>query len=183
MNPTPSETDAGAHTSTPAGRPPEAGSTAAGEPGPSGPGEIAPPPGLPLAQTAAAAAADGVPTQDERVASALAHVLALASVVVAPILVTGLIFLVWRRRSAYVRFQAAQAFVYQVLLAALATTMASAVAAFRPLVCLAPLALAAGLVLLLYAAWGALEGLGGRPFEYLFVGPAARSMLGEEPAP
>jgi uncharacterized Tic20 family protein len=116
-------------------------------------------------------------TQDERVVSAFAHLMAFFSFAWIPLFINLAIYIMWKDRSSYVRFQSAQALGYILALASLSWLTFTVFTASFFLWCLLP----AGLILVvlghIYALWAAASTLGGQPFVYLGLGPVVKGLL------
>jgi uncharacterized membrane protein len=124
------------------------------------------------------------PDQDERLMAALAQVCTLLSPVLLGFALAGLIFLAWRQRSAYVRFQSAQALAFHLTFSAFiwiggATVSGalSSVVGICLLPVLLPVLLGGTIGLALYSLWAAYQNLQGRPFRYAVLGELVADAL------
>jgi uncharacterized Tic20 family protein len=128
---------------------------------------VAPPPGV----------AGPMPAQDERIVAALSHLMVFFSFAWIPVAIIIAVFLVWRDRSPYVRFQSAQALGLSLVLASLSWLTFTVLASSVVLWCLMVPAAAVIVLAHLYSLWGAAAALQGSNFVYLGVGPVVAGLL------
>lgn len=126
------------------------------------------------------------PDQDARLLAALAHLSMLFSPFVLGFGVPALIYYFWRDRSAYVRFQAAQALAYHLCFAAftwaavaLIGGLIASIIGILLLVIVVPFAALGFFAMIGYAFWAVLQTLQGRPFQYAVIGEHVREWLAQ----
>jgi hypothetical protein len=118
-----------------------------------------------------------MPAQDERIVAALSHLMVFFSFAWIPLAIIIAVFLVWRDRSPYVRFQSAQALGFSLVLASLSWLTFSVLLSSVVLWCLVVPAGAVLVLAHLYSLWGAAAALQGNNFVYLGVGPVVSGLL------
>lgn len=131
------------------------------------------PPGTPAA--AAAPAVQPLTPSEERTWAALAHAASLLAFVTGfgGLAGAGLIWLVYKDRSRYVGYQAAQSFWFQVaglVFLTLFGTITAFLLSFFIGICLVPFWLVAALGVLIYPLIGAYQTSQGQDFRYLIIG-------------